>query len=163
MLILRFVLPAVTLLLIVVGLLWLDQRTGWHGVRIVWLGAPVAIAGQLLMVWCIGMLLLKGRGTPHPFVAKTKHLVHSGPYAVVRNPMVWGAGLSVVGYCLWFGLAGLWVGFICLLLFVHWFVPLYEEPDMERRFGEEYRDYCRRVPRWFPRQRHHGKSRLHTA
>jgi len=33
------------------------------------------------------------------------------------------------------------------------FVPLYEERDMERRFGEEYREYCRRVPRWLPRLR----------
>jgi protein-S-isoprenylcysteine O-methyltransferase Ste14 len=33
-----------------------------------------------------------------------------------------------------------------------WFV-LHEEPGLERRFGDEYRDYRRRVPRWLPRFR----------
>jgi protein-S-isoprenylcysteine O-methyltransferase Ste14 len=47
----------------------------------------------------------------------------------------------------------LWFGFAGFLLFVLFFVPYYEEHDMERRFGEEYRDYCRRVPRWWPRFR----------
>ena len=28
---------------------------------------------------------------------------------------------------------------------------LYEEPTLRRRFGAEYEDYCRRVPRWWPR------------
>ena len=59
----------------------------------------------------------------------------------------------LIGLAFWLGSVGLWIGFVCFLLFVRWFVQFYEEPDMERRFGEEYREYCRRVPRWFPRLR----------
>jgi protein-S-isoprenylcysteine O-methyltransferase Ste14 len=33
------------------------------------------------------------------------------------------------------------------------FVLLYEEPMLRHKFGSEYEDYCRRVPRWFPRFR----------
>ena len=29
---------------------------------------------------------------------------------------------------------------------------VYEEPDLKRRFGEEYRAYKRNVPRWLPRR-----------
>jgi protein-S-isoprenylcysteine O-methyltransferase Ste14 len=32
----------------------------------------------------------------------------------------------------------------------HLFVTLYEEPALERAFGDEYRQYKRRVRRWIP-------------
>jgi len=38
-----------------------------------------------------------------------------------------------------------------LLCAVHVFVLLYEEPVLERRFGQSYRDYKRSVNRWLPR------------
>jgi protein-S-isoprenylcysteine O-methyltransferase Ste14 len=33
------------------------------------------------------------------------------------------------------------------------FIPLLEEPDLEQRFGQEYRVYRRAVPRFVPRMR----------
>jgi protein-S-isoprenylcysteine O-methyltransferase Ste14 len=33
------------------------------------------------------------------------------------------------------------------------YIPLLEEPLLEQRFGEAYREYCRHVPRLFPRVR----------
>jgi protein-S-isoprenylcysteine O-methyltransferase Ste14 len=35
----------------------------------------------------------------------------------------------------------------------HTFVQLYEEPHLEREFGDEYRAYRARVGRWLPRAR----------
>jgi protein-S-isoprenylcysteine O-methyltransferase Ste14 len=32
------------------------------------------------------------------------------------------------------------------------FVLMYEEPSLERRFGESYRAYRRATPRWIPRR-----------
>ena len=32
-------------------------------------------------------------------------------------------------------------------------IPLFEEPDLRRRFGDAYVEYCRHVPRLFPRLR----------
>jgi protein-S-isoprenylcysteine O-methyltransferase Ste14 len=83
-------------------------------------------------------------------VKKTKRLVNVGPYGVVRNPMMWGIGTLLIGLALTLGSVGLWFGFVLFLLFISWFVLNYEEPDMERRFGEEYREYCRQTPRWWP-------------
>jgi hypothetical protein len=38
-------------------------------------------------------------------------------------------------------------------LAIYWiYCVRYEEPGLERRFGEEYRAYRRRVPRWIPRR-----------
>jgi protein-S-isoprenylcysteine O-methyltransferase Ste14 len=31
------------------------------------------------------------------------------------------------------------------------FIPLLEEPLLRERFGDEYREYCRHVPRLLPR------------
>ena len=163
MMVLRVLWMPMSVLLVMLGWIWLDRLMGWRGPKIVWLGASLAIGGLLLMLWCAGLFLLKGRGSPHPFVAKTKRIVDSGPYGIVRNPMMVGVGMSLIGLCFWFGLAGLWLGFIGFLAFLHWWVPLYEERDMERRFGEEYRDYCRRVPRWIPRLRQTGRPRAKDA
>jgi protein-S-isoprenylcysteine O-methyltransferase Ste14 len=38
-----------------------------------------------------------------------------------------------------------WLGF-------HLFVVLYEEPTLREKFGKEYEEYCRQVPRWIPRR-----------
>lgn len=44
---------------------------------------------------------------------------------------------------------GMWaIGFLALNLF---YIPVVEEPQLERRFGESYREYCRHVPRFIPR------------
>lgn len=132
---------------------WLDVALGWQGFRAPWIGRLLVLAGVLLAAWCASLFARIGRGTPHPFTARTERLVTVGPYGYVRNPMMWGVGAIWVGLALWLASVGLWFGFAAFLLFVRWFVRAYEEPDLERRFGEEYRQYCHRVARWWPRAR----------
>ena len=150
---LRFVWFPALILSVVFFWLWLDRRMGWHGPQYPLFGILLVAAGCLLAGWCNLLFLDIGKGTAHPFTAKTKHLVIAGPYRYVRNPMMWGVGALLAGTALWIGSLGLWFGVAMLVLFLSLFVPYYEERDMERRFGEEYRDYCRRVPRWIPRFR----------
>ena len=138
---------------VVLVCLRLDAWFGWRGVHRPEVGAPLALAGLAIVFWCNALFLELGRGTAHPFAAKTQELVIAGPYRYVRNPMMWGVGSLLAGSALWLGSAGLWVALAVFLTFVLLFVPYYEERDMEGRFGEAYRDYCRRVPRWFPRLR----------
>jgi protein-S-isoprenylcysteine O-methyltransferase Ste14 len=142
-------LPA-ALFAICFGWLWLDAKRGWHGIQLPLLGWVLVILGGGLAIWCALIFRLRGEGTPHPFALKTKHLVTTGPFAFVRNPMMWGIGALLIGLALLLGSLGLWFGFAFFVLFVTRFVPRFEEPDMERRFGQEYRDYCRQVPRWWP-------------
>ena len=39
---------------------------------------------------------------------------------------------------------------LLLLLYFHVVLLRVEEPELRRRFGSKYDDYCDRVPRWFP-------------
>ncbi len=91
---------------------------------------------------------VRARGTPSP-VAETEELVTSGPYRLTRNPQYVGVVAMVVGEGLWWRsprvllyAAGLAVGFDT-------WVRFYEEPRLQRRFGDAYVAYRRRVPRWF--------------
>jgi len=133
--------------------IWLDSVMGWRGLHMPRVGTLLLVAGSALAAWCAVLFYHVGRGSPNPFAAKTRRMVITGPYRVVRNPMMWGIGAILVGLALLLGSVGLWFGFSLFVLFVVLFVPGYEERDMERRFGEEYREYCRRVPRWWPRWR----------
>jgi len=75
-------------------------------------------------------------------------LVSTGPYRFTRNPMYVGFTLLYVGISLW--LNTLWPLLLLPLVIVvmNWGVIAREERYLERRFGEEYLEYKRRVRRW---------------
>lgn len=117
------------------------------------LGWVLIMAGACLYLLCAFWgFALRGEGTPAP-IDPPKKLVIEGPYRVVRNPMYWSVLFVILGEAIVFhssALAELGVAlFACTMLFV----LLYEEPTLRRKFGAEYDEYCRRVPRWIPRLR----------
>jgi protein-S-isoprenylcysteine O-methyltransferase Ste14 len=93
---------------------------------------------------------VRGKGTPLP-LDPPKKLVVVGPYRVVRNPMYWGVGSVVLGEAAIFHSVALAELAVVFAVGVILFVLLFEEPALRRKFGEEYEEYCRRVPRWLPR------------
>lgn len=115
------------------------------------LGALVLLAGLSLFLWCVVLFARVGRGTLAPW-DPTQRLVAVGPYRYVRNPMISGVAAILAGQAL---LTGSWVIALWLLVFVvvnQTYFLLSEEPGLERRFGDSYREYKARVPRWIPRQ-----------
>jgi len=93
---------------------------------------------------------VRGKGTPLP-LDPPKKLVVEGPYRIVRNPMYWGVGSVVLGEAAIFRSVALAELAAVFAVGVIVFVLLFEEPELRRKFGEEYEDYCRLVPRWLPR------------
>jgi len=83
-----------------------------------------------------------------------KKLVVVGFYRYARNPMYLGFITGWIGLWIVFGQANLAAVVIAfaVVLGVALFVVLYEEPTLRRKFGAEYEEYCRNVPRWIPRQ-----------
>jgi protein-S-isoprenylcysteine O-methyltransferase Ste14 len=75
-------------------------------------------------------------------------LVTEGPYRVTRNPIYIGFvlvyfGLSIVLTSVW-----ILVLLVPVLVILQRGVVLREEAYLERKFGEAYRSYAARVPRW---------------
>jgi protein-S-isoprenylcysteine O-methyltransferase Ste14 len=77
-------------------------------------------------------------------------LLKDGIYRVVRHPRYLSAGLAVIAVALFVDYVGVYV--LLLLLFPLGYPMLvFEERDLIDRFGEEYRQYQREVPRIIPR------------
>jgi protein-S-isoprenylcysteine O-methyltransferase Ste14 len=134
---------------------WWISRWRFQTSVIVWL--PLRVIGGLLVP--VGALVLfdsfarfaiQGLGTPAP-VFPTRHLVITGLYRYVRNPMyvavvavIIGQGLILGNVCVLAYGALVWLGF-------HLFVIACEEPTLRATFGPEYESFCRGVSRWIPR------------
>jgi len=113
-------------------------------------GLLATVAGLALFIVTVRLFILIGRGTIMPW-DPTRKLVIAGPYRYVRNPMILGVLLVQAGEALAFASYGL--ALLALLFFVVntvYFV-FSEEPGLEKRFGAEYVEYKRNVPRWLPR------------
>lgn len=115
-------------------------------------GCTLAALGVAWATWCIVLFGVRGRGTLAPWDPPTR-LVVVGPYRHMRNPMISGVLLMLIGIGFVFGsvLVLLWAAmFFVINSFYFVFV---EEPGLERRFGPEYVRYRAHVPRWIPRWR----------
>jgi len=119
------------------------------GVAIV-ISIPFLAIGLALTGWS-AIHFLRVRGTPVPFNPPPK-VVASGPYRYVRNPMLLGVFVFLFG--LGIVLASISMVFLFTPLFILsnvWEIKHIEEPELVRRLGEQYLEYRRRTPMFFPR------------
>jgi protein-S-isoprenylcysteine O-methyltransferase Ste14 len=105
--------------------------------------------GLIIWAWCV-VWFSRAKGTPVPF-NPPHELVTVGPYAWSRNPMLTGV------FAFLFGIGFLLHSVSMVFVWTPWFIifnvlelKLVEEPELERRFGESYIEYRRRVPMFVP-------------
>ena len=115
-------------------------------------GLPLIALGLLLIVRTIALFATLGRGTLAPWDPTTR-LVVSGPYRRVRNPMISGVLFVLLGEAALFASPALLLWFALVWAVNAVYIPLVEEPGLQRRFGEDYARYAAHVPRWIPRLR----------
>ncbi|HZY27101.1 MAG TPA: isoprenylcysteine carboxylmethyltransferase family protein [Jiangellaceae bacterium] len=141
---------------VVVGLVpwamtgWDLQTRPWSSPALRTLGAAMIAAGVAMLVRLFVRFVAEGLGTPAP-VAPTRHLVVSGLYCYVRNPMYIGVVAAIVGQALLLGRAGLFVYAAAVWCTVAAFARWYEEPALHERFAGSYDEYRVAVPAWWPR------------
>lgn len=121
----------------------------WLPARII--GVVLLTGGAVVLVHAFGRFVVEGVGTPAP-VAPTEHLVVGGLYRYVRNPMYLAVAATIVGQGLVLGRLALIVYAAAFAVLVAAFVRWYEEPTLRRQFGEQYDEYRRSVPGWWPRR-----------
>ena len=115
-------------------------------------GVSLLLIGLSLFLSSLRRFVTEGKGTLAPW-DPPRQLVIRGLYRHVRNPMISGVLFVVFGEALILLSEphALWALTFLLLNVVY--IPLFEEPQLRRRFGEPYVEYCRHVPRFVPRLR----------
>lgn len=86
-------------------------------------------------------------------------LITSGPFGLVRNPLYIGNILLWVGFAITARL--LWMAPLVLVLLAleYHAIVMWEEQLLLARRGDEYREYCAQVRRWFPVKRKNRRDR----
>jgi protein-S-isoprenylcysteine O-methyltransferase Ste14 len=113
--------------------------------------ALVVVTGAAFLLTVVN-LALRGFGAPF-FIALSRRLAADWLYAWTRNPMLLAALAFFLSLGFWFqsALFVLWV----LILFapaILFFVKVYEERELEIRFGASYLEYKSRTPMLLPRR-----------
>ncbi len=121
--------------------------TSWPplGVR---LAATLIAGGAWVALDGAAMVSFRRAGTSMVPMNPITALVTSGPYRLTRNPMYLGMAFLYVAFA--FALGVIWaLAFLpAVVVIVDRFVIAREEPYLERKFGQAYRDYKVRVRRW---------------
>ena len=106
--------------------------------------------GLFLFFYTVFLFRKIGKGTLAPWSEKQK-LVVAGPYRYCRNPMISGVLFILIGEALVLHSLSIltWSGCFFVINTIYFLVS--EEPALERRFGDDYKQYKKQVSRWLPR------------
>lgn len=104
-------------------------------------GLPLAVLGAAIRTWSSG------------YIRKHRELAVSGPYAYTRNPLYVGNFLIGLGFMIMVNRPAILAVFLVLFAAVYAALIREEERALTEKFGDAYRDYLKRVPRFFPRPR----------
>jgi protein-S-isoprenylcysteine O-methyltransferase Ste14 len=126
-------------------------RQGWLGFQtattlFLVIGIAFAGLGAGFRVWGSAYI---GAGVVNSPEMHGQVLLADGPYRRSRNPLYLGTLLHTIGIALLMPPAGA-VFAIAAIWILQMRLALAEEPFLLRRFGQAYRDYEQRVPRFLP-------------
>ena len=113
-------------------------------------GFVVIIIGLIILVICNRSFILVGQGTLAPW-SPTKIFVIQGLYRYTRNPMITGVLMILLGESLAILSLNILIWAVIFFIVNTFHMIFYEEPDLERKFGDQYRSYRKEVHRWIPR------------
>ncbi len=108
----------------------------------------IAIAfGELFRIYSVGFIGTVSRTRTQSTGQK---LITEGPFSYVRNPLYVGNFGITAGFAIFGGVA--WIFLVTIFLFAlqYFFIIRYEENLLTDRFGNDYVEYKKEVPRWFP-------------
>jgi protein-S-isoprenylcysteine O-methyltransferase Ste14 len=129
---------------------WLKLPTAVYMPWNLILGFLLLAPGAFLIIYTWVQFIM-ARGTPVP-LNPPKKLITTGLYAYSRNPMLTGIFLVFFSVGILTGSLSLTFFFspLCVLIF-YFQITGVEEKEMELKFGQEYLDYKKKVPRFLPR------------
>lgn len=112
-----------------------------------YIGCLLFMIGLALFIYCFMLFRLSGKGTPVPTRPPQK-LVANGLFAYSRNPIYISHFLILTGIGLFLGILTI-IGYtIIYIICIDFYIKRFEEPELKRRFGDQYINYCKKTPRW---------------
>lgn len=113
-------------------------------------GIILFIFGLFLAIWTMILFNTIGKGTLAPWAAP-KHLVVEGPFKIVRNPMITGILSILTAESLILNSINLFYWMIIFFIVNCIYFKLFEEKQLENKFGREYWEYKQKVPMLIPK------------
>jgi len=114
------------------------------------LGGIIGIIGAVFALLSFRLIIKIGNGTIMPW-DPAKRLVVVGLYGFVRNPMILSILVILLGEAVAFASDAIFILAAAFFIIDTLYFRFSEEPGLEKRFGKEYLEYKRNVPRWMPR------------
>jgi protein-S-isoprenylcysteine O-methyltransferase Ste14 len=127
------------------------------------LSIPIFLLALFLIGWSVQYFLMV-KGTPVPFNPPPQ-LVTKGPYAYTRNPMLTGVFALLFGFGILFESVSLLLIFTPLFILLNfWELKAIEEPELVKRLGQDYIEYRKMTPMFFPsfRSKYKRKEKHHV-
>lgn len=124
---------------------------------------PIFLLALFLIGWSVQNFLMV-KGTPVPFNPPPQ-LVTKGPYAYTRNPMLTGVFALLFGFGILFESVSLLLIFTPLFILLNfWELKAIEEPELVKRLGQDYIEYRKMTPMFFPsfRSKYKRKEKHHV-
>lgn len=142
-----FILPITALILVP---LYIERNFSIKNLWTLLIGLFIGVIGLYIMTMTISTFIRIGKGTLAPW-SPTRKLIIGGMYGYVRNPMIMGVLTVLIGESIAIKSLNIFIWTGIFFVISNIFFVLYEEPNLEKKFGNEYREYKRNVPRWLPR------------
>ena len=144
----------ILILALIILAFWTDRRFGLpvspeYPMNLI-IGFPLLAFGTGFYFWSV-LLFLSVKGTPVPLRPPPK-LITAGPYEAIRNPML--TGLFAILFGIGFTVQSVSLVFLYTPVFIllnYLELRFIEEPELEKRLGQEYMEYRKRTPMFFPK------------
>jgi len=141
------ILPVTVLILVP---LYIEKKISISSIFAFLGGVIFMSSGIYIMARTISGFIRLGEGTLAPW-SPTRKLVIKGMYRYVRNPMIIGVIIVLIGESIAILSFKIFIWVTIFFIMNNIYFLIYEEPDLLKKFGDEYREYKRNVPRWIPR------------
>jgi len=150
-------LPIATTLFVPIPIIIFTKDSFLFWLRFLPLGVLAIVAGfgsigigLIILIRTMQLFSAIGKGTLAPW-NPPKRLVINGIYRHVRNPMILGVLIIVLGEAILLGSIFIFLWFVIFGIGNHIYFIKKEEPELTVRFGDQYLVYMKNVPRWIPR------------
>jgi len=145
-----FLLPAPLSFALVVGVAWLlNSLWPWPLASDLWsfyAGCGLIDIGAVFLLWSAWLMFWR-KTTLSPY-GKPQLLLREGPFRFSRNPIYLALLLIYMGIALLWAQLWAWLLVPVVILLLNFGVIRYEEALLQKHFGDEYVDYCKKVRRW---------------